>query len=167
MIKQLVKYIVAFLLLVLIQVLILNNIQLGGFINPYLYVLFILILPFEIPNLLLIIISFILGLSIDIFTNTLGMHIAACVFMAYLRPFVLKILAPRDGYEPETLPLVADYGFSWFLKYAAILIFAHHLFLFFIEVFRFSDLFRTLWRTISSSMFSLFLVIVSQYFYKR
>lgn len=167
MIKQLVKYLVAFVLLVLIQVLILNNIQLGGYVNPYLYVVFILILPFDIPKLLLIIISFLLGLSIDIFTSTLGMHIAACVFMAYLRPYVLKILAPRDGYEPETLPLVADYGFTWFLKYAAILIFAHHLFLFFVEVFRFSDFFRTLWRTISSSMFSLFIVIVSQYFYKR
>jgi len=167
MIKQIPRYIISFLLLVLLQVLILNNIQLGGFINPYVYILFILILPFHTPKWLLLILGFLLGLSIDLFTNTLGMHSSATVFIAFLRPFVLKIISPRDGYESETSPTVNFYGINWFIRYSFILVFAHHLFLFYIEVFRFSDFFTTLLRVILSSVVSLLVIFISQYFYRN
>ena len=135
MIEILQKNILRFIILVLVQVLIFNNIDLSGYINPYIYVLFILLLPFETPGWLLLVLGFLLGLSIDIFQDSLGVHIVATVFMAFLRPSVLKIIAPRDGYESGTYPRVYYYGSSWFLKYAAILIFAHHLVLFYIEIF--------------------------------
>ena len=167
MIKSIPLYILNFVVLVLLQVLILNNIQLGGFINPYFYVLFILILPFETPKWLLLVLGFFLGFSIDVFSNTIGMHSSACVFMAYLRPFVLKFISPRDGYESESFPTLKYYGLAWFLRYSAILVFAHHIFLFFIEVFRLSDFFSTLFRAILSSIFSLILIFISQYFYRR
>ena len=80
--NQILKNIIRFVVLVFIQVAILNNIQISGFINPYMYVLFILLLPFETPNWILLVLSFFLGLSIDIFSNTLGMHASASVFMA-------------------------------------------------------------------------------------
>lgn len=166
MIKQIPRYILNFFVLVLLQVLILNNIQLGGFINPYVYILFILILPFETPKWLLLVLGFLLGFSIDLFTNTLGMHSSATIFMAFLRPYVLKIISPRDGYESETFPTVKFYGVFWFIQYSAILVIAHHLFLFYIEVFRFSDFFITLLRVILSSIFSLFIIFISQYFYR-
>jgi len=167
MIKQIPRYILSFFLLVLLQVLILNNIQLGGFINPYVYILFILILPFNTPKWLLLILGFLLGFSIDLFTNTLGMHSSATVFIAFLRPFVLKIISPRDGYESETSPTVSFYGISWFIQYSTILVFAHHLILFYIEVFRFSDFFITLLRIILSSVLSLLIIFISQYFYRN
>ncbi len=157
-----------FIFLVLLQVLILNNIQFSGFVNPYMYVLFILLLPFETPKWLLLVFAFFIGLSIDIFSDTLGIHTSASVFMAFLRPFVLKHIAPRDGYEPGTFPRLYYYGFTWFLKYSLILILAHHFFLFYVEIFQFSNFFVTLSRVILSSFFSLLLVVLSQYLmYKK
>ena len=120
MIKLLPRYIIYFALLVFIQVFILNNIQLGGFVNPYLYVLFILLLPFEIPNWFLLVVAFFLGFTVDLFSNTIGMHSSATVFMAFLRPYVLKIISPRDGYESETLPQLRYYGAVWYLRYVSI-----------------------------------------------
>lgn len=167
MIKDIPRYLVNFVVLITLQILIFNNIQLGGFINPYVYILFILILPFDIPKWFLLFIGFFLGITIDLFSNTLGMHSSACVFMAFLRPFILKIIAPREGYESETYPTVSYYGINWFLKYSLLLIFAHHTFLFFVEVFRFSDFFSTLLRIILSTIFSFFLIVIAQYFYRK
>jgi hypothetical protein len=163
MIKVLPRNIFRFVLLVLVQVFIFNNIQFSGYINPYVYVLFILLLPFETPGWLLLTLAFLLGFSIDILSGTLGMHTAATVFMAFLRLFVLQVFSPRDGYEAGTYPRVHYYGFNWFLKYAAILILAHHLVLFYMEIFRFSDFFSTLLRVLLSTVFSLTLILLSQY----
>ena len=167
MIKILGRNISRFLILVLIQVLILNNIQLSGFINPYFYILFILLLPFETPNWSLPIIGFLLGLSVDLFTHTPGIHSSAPVLIAYLRPFILKMISPRDGYEPGSFPRLSSYGFEWFLKYTVIMVAIHHFFLFYVEVFRFSDFFTTFLRAIISSIFSVVLIILSQYFIYR
>lgn len=167
MIKLVPRYILIFVLLVILQVFILNNIQFSGYINPYIYILFILILPFEIPKWFLLVLGFILGITIDLFSGTIGMHSSATVMMAFLRPYVLKVISPRDGYESETLPQLRFYGFNWFLKYSIILIFIHHLFLFYIEVFRFSHFFTTLLRVILSSIFTIILVLISQYFYRK
>ena len=167
MIKLLPRYIIYFILLVLIQVFVLNNIQLGGFLNPYLYVLFILLLPFEIPNWLLLIVAFLLGLTIDLFSNTIGMHCSATVFMAFLRPYVLKIISPRDGYESETLPQLKFYGPAWYIRYSIILVFAHHLFLFYIEVFKLSYFFTTFVRVILNTILTIILILISQYFFSK
>ena len=167
MIKVLPRNILRIFLLVIFQVFVLNNIQFSGYVNPYFYVLFILLLPFETPGWLLLGLGFTLGLTIDLFSNTPGLHASASVFMAFLRPGVLGLFAPRDGYEPGTFPRIYYYGFGWFLQYSVILIFAHHLFLFYIEVFRFSDFLLTFWRVILSTAFTLFLVIISQFFIFR
>lgn len=161
--NHIVKNILRFVVLVLIQIAILNNIQLNGFLNPYMYVLFILLLPFETPNWLLLVLAFFLGISIDVFSNTLGMHASACVFMAYLRPYILNYLSVREGYEQGTLPGVYHYGFSWFLKYSIILVLAHHTFLFFIEMFSFANFSETIIRIIFSTFFTLTLVVTSQF----
>jgi len=161
--NNIVKNLLRFFILTFVQVAILNNIQISGFVNPYIYVLFILLLPFEIPGWILLILSFILGLSIDVFTNTIGMHASASVFAAFLRPYVLNYFSVRDGYEVGTNPGISDYGFAWFFKYATIIILAHHSFLFFIEVFSFSNFSETLLRIIFSSFFSLTLIIISQF----
>jgi len=167
MIKVVSVNIQRFVLLVLVQVLILNNIHISGYINPYLYVLFILLLPFETPKWLLIILAFILGLTVDYFSDTMGMHSSATVFMAYFRPYVLGIVMPRDTYEAGTLPQMSYFGFTWSLRYGAILIFIHHFVLFFIEVFSFSGLFHTLLRIIISTIFTLFLVLICQVFMNK
>lgn len=154
-------------MLVLLQVLILNNIQFSGYLNPFLYILFIILLPFEVPAWSVLVISFLLGLTIDTFTNTLGLHAAASVFMGFVRPYVLKILSPRDGYEPGTLPRVWYFGLPWFLKYSVALVFSHHFVLFFLEVFSFEDFFSTVFRIIASSVFTIVLVVLSQFIMYR
>ena len=167
MINLIPRNIVRFIILVLFQILVLNNIQFSGYVNPFMYVLFILLLPFETPRWLLLVSGFLLGLSIDVFSGTIGMHAAATVLMAYLRPYVLSLISPRDGYESGTYPRLYYFGFTWFLHYAVILVFIHHLVLFYLEVFRLSEFFSTFLRVILSSFFSISLVILSQYIVYR
>jgi rod shape-determining protein MreD len=163
MIRELTRNIGNFIFLVLLQAVVLNHIEFNNYINPYLYVLFILVLPFETPKWLILISSFALGLTIDIFMGTWGVHTFASVFMAFLRSFVLKVIAPYDGYEASTYPNAHFYGFEWFIKYATILVVAHHFVLFYTEAFKFHQFFSTLLRVILSSIFTLLLVILSQF----
>ena len=167
MIKIVSRNIIRFLFLVFIQVLVFNNIQVSGLINPYVYVIFILLLPFETPNWALLVLAFLLGISVDLFANTPGMHSTATVLMAFLRPYVLSVIAPRDGYETGTFPRIYYYGFTWFLKYAVILVTIHHLVLFYLEVFRFADFFMTFFRSVLSAIFSITFIVLSQYFIFR
>ena len=167
MLNEILRNIVRFIALVLVQVLVIKNIELGRFINPFLYVLFIIVLPFETPKWLLLVAAFFLGLTIDVFYDTAGMHAAACVFMAYIRPATLKLFSPRDGYESGTQPTIQYLGIPWFLSYAGILILAHHVILFYLEIFRFSEFFSTLLRVVVSAVCTLLLVVVSQYLFNR
>ena len=67
--------------------------------TPYLYFLFILWLPFSIQGLACLMIGFVTGLVLDYFTMTPGLHAAACVLIAYARPFVITVLIPKDTAE--------------------------------------------------------------------
>jgi rod shape-determining protein MreD len=165
--NAIIRNIFRFILLVLIQVLIIKNLELGRFINPFIYVLFIIMLPFETPKWLLLLSAFTLGITIDMFYDTAGMHAAACVAMAYVRPGILKLFSPRDGYETGTQPTIQYLGIPWFLSYSGILIVLHHLILFYIEIFRFSEFFPTLLRVLVSSLFSMLLIVFSQYLFNR
>jgi rod shape-determining protein MreD len=167
MIKEIYRNIGNFIFLVLLQVLILNNIEFSGFINPYLYILFILLLPFETPKWLLLLVSFILGITIDIFSNTLGMHAFASVFIAYMRPYVLGLFAPREGYDTTMKPGLRSFGMDWLIKYSFIMVLIHHTLLFYIEAFKFQLFFPTLLRVILSSIFTVILIILSQLLTQR
>jgi hypothetical protein len=159
---EIIRNIIRFIVLVGVQVLLIKNIELGRFINPFIYVLFIIVLPFETPKC-----GFILGITIDMFYDTAGMHAAACVFMAYVRPGILKLFSPRDGYEFGTQPTIQYLGVPWFISYSTILVLLHHFVLFFVEVFRFSEFFSTFFRVIISTIFTVLLVVVSQYLFNR
>ena len=164
MIGDVLKYGVSFVLLILFQGLILNNIEFGGYVVPFLYVVFILSLPFETPNWLVLIFGFALGIAVDSFSSTLGMHASATVFLAFCRYYFLKVVAPRGGYEFNTKPNVQDLGITWYLFYAVTLIFLHHLFLFYVESFKLTQFFSTLGRALASTIFTLVLVMILQLF---
>ena len=167
MINILPRNIARFIILIIVQLLVFDSIQFSGYINPYIYVLFILLLPFETPKWLLLASAFLLGFIIDIFSNTLGMHTAATVFMAFLRPYILDLISPRDGYESGTVPRIFYYGVNWFTRYAFILILAHHFVLFYVEIFRFGNFFSTFLRVILSTVISLIFIVLSQFFVYR
>ncbi len=155
-----------FVVLILFQGLILNQVTLlGGQMLPMLYVLAILMLPIETPPWLVLIISFVAGACIDVFSNTLGMHISASLLLGFLRGRILPLLAPREGYEMGVQPRIDSLGLTWFVSYAGILILAHHFWLFFLEIFRFTQFFSTLLRVLLSSAFTLVLAIMVQYLF--
>ena len=161
------KNIIRFIVLVLIQVFVLNNIRLNGYVNPYLYVLFILLLPFETPGWLLLTSAFLLGLTIDLFAHTPGMHVAAAVFMAFCRPGIIRLISGSKGIEQGLKPGIKDMGFRWFFFYSLILIFLHHLVFFYLEVFRFNEFLQTLYRVVISTLASLVLVFLVEYLFIR
>lgn len=156
-----------FIVLVLFQVLVLNHIELHNTINPFLYVLFILLLPLNIPVWALLILAFALGIVVDMFSNTMGIHTAATVFMAYCRPFVLNTVTPRGGYEHEPVPGLKNMGVQWFITYSSVLVLLHHLILFNLEIFRLSEFFFTMLRVIASSVFTVVLILITQYFFTK
>jgi len=156
-----------FLVLIIIQVLILNNIHFLGYINPYVYIIFLLLLPFETPRWMLLLLAFALGLTVDFFSNSLGIHAAATVFAAYFRPGVMRLITSRKEYEPGVEPSIVDLGFQWFFMYTLILASLHHLMLFLIEIFRFSNFFSTLGHSMLNTLFTVLFIILSQYIFYR
>jgi rod shape-determining protein MreD len=166
MINRISRFSLIFILLFLLQVLVLNNIRFNGYINPYVYVMFILLLPVEIPSWLLLIISFMTGAVMDIFCGSPGMHTSATVLAGFVRPYALRLISPRDGYEPGADPSMFVYGLRWFLIYTSFIILIHHTALFYLEVFRFTDFFRTMLRVIMSSIFSTTFILLLEYIRK-
>jgi hypothetical protein len=163
-----IKIIGRFIFLVLFQVLILNHTNLSGFINPYFYVYFILLLPFVTPKWLLLLSAFLMGISIDFFSNTMGINAAASVMMAFARPLIIKAISTGTEYEVGERPSLKNQDMKWFVYYCVFLIFIHHFVLFYMEIFRFREFFTTFIRVVLSSAFTFLLVMLSEYlFYKR
>jgi hypothetical protein len=159
---RLIKYGVMFIVLVLVQVLVLNQVQVSGYINPFIYILFVLLLPVSTPRYLLMILGFLIGLSVDIFSNSLGIHAAATVFIAYIRPWVIRSISNREEDRNE-YPGLRQNKFLWFLSYTAIMVFSHHFILFYLEYFTFSHFFTTFLRILLSSFLSIFVIVLSQF----
>jgi rod shape-determining protein MreD len=166
MINTILRFGLIFILLTLLQVLLFNNIQFSGYVNPYVYIMFILILPIEIPSWLLLLLSFATGLIIDFFTGSTGMHTSATVLAGFVRPYALRIVSPRDGYESGSDPSMMTYGFRWFLTYSLLIVLVHHTALFYLEVFRLADFFRTMVRVLLSTLFSMTFILLIE-FYRR
>ena len=167
MISDVLKNIGRFTILVLLQVLIVKNINLGRYFIFFPYILFILLLPFNTPKPLTLILAFILGLSIDMFYDTQGMHAAACITMAFVRSFVLELFAPREGYDEQLKPTITYMGVGWFSSYAVILILIHHFVLFYIEAFTFHEFFRTLLRVLGSTVATFGFIYLMQFLFYR
>jgi hypothetical protein len=164
-INNIVKNSIRFLVLILLQVLIVQNIRLGSYVILLPYVLFILLLPFETSKLVVLLLAFLTGLTIDMFYDTAGMHAAACTLIGFLRYYILKLLSPREGYEPGHTPNVESMGYVWFITYSALMIFIHHLFFFYLEIFRFSEFFSTFFRVILSTIGTFCFVYVVQFLF--
>lgn len=165
MIRIFIINIIRFFFLVLFQVLFLKNFSMYNLAIPWFYVLFILLLPLQTSNFLLFLLSFLIGISVDMFSNSAGLHAAACTAMAFCRILLIRIITPRDGYEAAVEPGVKTMGIRWFLIYASILVLVHHLVVFNLEIFRLEEFFISSVRAVFSTVFTLFLIILSQYLF--
>ncbi len=156
---------VRFILLIALQVFLLNKIQLGGYLNPLVYIVFILLLPFETPYWLLLISSFALGFFVDIFSITYGLHASACVFIAFIRPLLIRVISGDDVLEGGIRPIIRDMGFTWFLIYSLPLTFFHHLIIYSLEIFRFNEIIDLGGRIFVNTGLTVVMIILGMYIF--
>ncbi|MFN8353410.1 MAG: hypothetical protein U0Y10_03115 [Spirosomataceae bacterium] len=160
---NLLRLLATFALYVFLQIFFVRNLVLFDFAFCYIYIGVILLLPFETTTITLLLVGFGTGLLVDIFYNTLGMHAAATTLMAYLRPLIIRLLAPQRGYEERMTLSVRSMGMRWFVAYIAILTFVHHLLLFYVEASNIALFFPTLLKVIASTLFSSLVLVALQY----
>lgn len=157
--------IIRFVVLILAQVLIFNHINFAGTVNPYPYILFILLYPVNNNRVLFIFLSFMLGLIVDLFSDSGGVHAAACLTIAFVRPPVLKF-AFGMIYEHQHIKF-NNTEFGNRTIYFLILIIIHHLILFSLEIFNISNILLILKNTLFSSVFTLILCILISILFSR
>lgn len=152
---------------IVIQIVFFRSLVLFNVSFCFIYVGAILALPKETSHTYLILISFVTGLMVDAFYNTMGMHAAAMTLIGYLRPYLLLLITPQRGYEEKSEFSINSMGFIWYITYAGILVMIHHFCLFFLELGSFSLFFTTLLKIFSSFLFTIFMIIIFQYFSKK
>lgn len=160
-----------FLLLFALQAFVFKQISFGwgdkDYFYIFLYPLFILLLPMNLPNSLNILFSFALGLSIDFFYETLGLHAAAATFTAFMRPLVIfRLLRPREGYKVKDQPTKELLGNTWFLRYGAIMLFLHLFFFFSVQAFTFVYWLDIVMKTILSFIGSYVFIMAGVYVFR-
>lgn len=165
--KGIVKYIIRFVLLVLLQVWVLDNVSLSGFVVPYAYILFILLLPFDINKSLLLLLAFASGMVIDLFGNTLGLQTAALVLLAFARPGVIRFFFPRIETQPGDEPGISKLGLGGFIKYAFTLAFIFQSALVFLEVFSFHHFLSLLIQSFWGALATTFMVTLLELLFAR
>ena len=158
-----------FIGLLFFQVVVLKSVALGGdgvkYINILLYPIFIILLPIKIPHALAIFLGFLMGMTMDVFYDSLGVHAGASVFIAFIRPYVLSSLEPRGGYGVNTSPTKYRFGFNFFFTYASILCFLHLLVYFSLEIFTPVYLGEIFLKTVFSFLVTMFFVIIYQFLF--
>jgi rod shape-determining protein MreD len=156
-----------FIFLMLLQVMVLNHVQWSGYINPYVYILFVMMLPVETPRWLVLLFGMLCGLIIDMFGNSGGMHAAATVLMAFMRPYVLNFVSSREEYDTEISLSPQRMGLKWFVAYSSIMILMHHFAYFYIEVFRFSEFFITFFKALLNSLITFLIILLGIFLFGK
>ena len=165
MTKLIVEHILRFILLILAQVFLFKNICYYNIAIPFPYIMALMLLPVRIPKLLLFLIAFLTGLTIDAFYDTLGIHAAACVTLAWVRIIFINLTLQDDENDS---PGINQMSFRWFLIYAFILSFFHHLTLYLLETFSLNNILSIFTSTLFSCIFTTILIILFELiFYRR
>lgn len=167
--SDLVKNIFRLLIFVLVQVYVLNKIpHLHRFVIPYLYFLFVLWLPFSMTRLSLMLTAFATGLLLDYFTNSPGLHAAACVLIAYIRPFLIGVLIPKDTAEFNYRePSPRAMGWAPYMLYVFLLTLIHHTYLLFLELLHFGTVVDFLIKVLATTAISMLLIITVELLFPR
>ena len=151
-----------FLWTIFIQIFVLNNIQLSGYINPYYYLIFILYIPSKNSKASTLLLSFLIGFSIDIFSQSYGAHAFASVLIGYMK--ILLLGKTNKTKEGDELIELKNLSINKFIILASYFIIIHHFTLFFLERFNINEILSILKMTIPSSIFTLFLLTIHQIF---
>lgn len=165
--NNLVRNIIGFTGVLVIQILFLTNFAPGMGIHVMIYPMLIIALPFDLKPIWIMLIALVLGFTVDAFNNTFGLHASSAVFIAYLRPILMKFIAPKDGYDPLLRPNIKDMGFKWYAAILIILTALHHLWFFVFESFNLYDFGYILLKVLLSTIVSWFLSILLQLLFAK
>ncbi len=167
--SSLVKNIIRFILFILIQVFVLDRVHLHQMVTPYIYFLFILWLPFKMKRTWLMLLAFLLGSTLDSFRHQPGFHAAACVLIAYVRPFLINILIPQEGSETNySEPSMTSMGgLLPYTIYVGFFSFLHNAWLFLLEAWQFGNFWYFLVKTILSTAVCILLIIITDLVFVR
>lgn len=153
-------HILRLVLLVVVQVLLVNHIRLGGYVHPYIYLIFVMLLPINMPGWQLLLSGFGIGLIIDLFMGTLGMHAGATTMMAFCRPGIIKIISGSLKFDSIREPNLAQLDIPWFVRYTLCMVFVHNFTYFMLEGFSFHLVGQALLRILISVPVSTFLILM-------
>jgi len=165
--RQIIRHITRFIFYVGVQVVLLKNLVVFDAAFCFVYIGFLIFLPINTSRSLAMILGFFLGLTVDIFYDSLGIHAAACVLIGALRPFWLNTLTPQGGYDTGMSPGLLQMGFGWFSGFTLVVVLVHHFSIFYIETGGFSMFFFTLVKVISSAIFTFLVLILFQLLFNR
>ena len=158
-----------FLFLLLLQVAVFKQLNAqwaySTYFHIFIYPIFLLLLPFRYSKIVLLLLAFGMGISVDVFYNTIGIHASACVFTAFVRPTILSIVKPQSDYDVLQSPNASEYGFVWFLRYASIMLFLHLFFYFSVEAFTFVYIGQIFLKTLGSFLISILFVILYKFIF--
>ena len=167
-VRLIIRYIVYFVSLVLLQTLLFNYISLGVGLIPCVYILVILLLPIDIQNWSLLLVSFFLGITIDVFNDSMALNTSALLFVAFIRPRLIQLLASDDGYKTGTLPSYKVFKLNRFIIYASTIVFIHQFILFSLDIFTFSKIGIIFLKTIINTIYTvIFIIILHILFFKN
>jgi hypothetical protein len=152
-----------------IQIFVLNKIPpLHQFIVPYFYFVFILWLPFKMGRSALLLISFSVGMVVDMFFKTPGLHAAACVLIAFVRPFLINLLLPKEATDwGNEEPSKKTMGPVPYATYLIILTLLHHFYLILLEWMQFGSFLYFIGKLVATTLISLFLIMIADLFLNR
>lgn len=168
--NPLVKNILIFFLLIILQTLVIKSIDIGyanWWLTPFVYCIFIIELPVRINSSVVLLVAALMGLIVDIFYNTLGFHMSAAVLTAFARKYLIALTAPREGFEPNARPVIKTIGFNKYLIYTGLLLLIYHIWFFIIEVFSFTNFFLRFSQAILSSILALALAVLFHFMFFR
>ena len=152
--KQLIRYVVVMLL----QVLLFDQLQLVGVCHPYIYILCLVMMPITLPHSADMIIGAVIGLIMDIFCNSLGIHTASCILLMFIRPYLLGIWVNDKDRLNEQISLRAV-GMESFIKYVVTLVFIHHTTVFLLAAWSWYHIGFVLLETLVSSIITIAIII--------
>jgi hypothetical protein len=164
---EVLKHLSRFILIGLLQIFLFSRIEIGWGIHLMIYPIFIFLLPITIAPFYLMLLAFGMGIIIDVTTHTFGLHASAATFIAYLRPFLLKYFAPRDGYESGTETNFFVMGSRWFIFTFGTFLFLHHAWFFIMEQFKLNDMLYVLQKIILSIPLAFLLCLFFQFIFVR
>ena len=164
--SSLIKNIIWFFILVIMQVLIFNNINLFGYTNPLVYIIFIFYYPLQKEKGVFLFLSFLLGLSIDFFSNSGGINAAATLFIAFIRLPLLSFILGKSDFDYHLFDL-RSISFGKALSFIILMTLSHHFIVFSLDYFSLNEFMPVITKTLITSLFSVFLILIGIFLFTK